>query len=58
MLMAAGRAQEHISSGVPMAPVGAVSAGLMVQIRPKEGDTGEAETQNPLLLGLESAAPR
>lgn len=54
--MAAGGAQEHISSRVLMVPRGAALAGLAVQVGPKE--TGEAETQSSLLLALESAAPR
>lgn len=32
VLLAAGRAQEHISSGVPMAPDRVVSARLMVRL--------------------------
>lgn len=42
MLMAAGRAQRHNSSAGLMASVGAVSAGLMVQIRPKETQDPES----------------
>lgn len=36
MLMAVGRAQEHMSSRVPMAPKGAALSGVMVQIGPKD----------------------
>lgn len=36
MLIAAGRAQEHISARVLMAPRGTASASMMVQVKPKK----------------------
>lgn len=52
LLMDAGWAQEHIFSGVLMAPSW---AGGPDQTK---GNVGQVETQSPLLLGLETAAPR